>query len=157
MKITLSSIGKPHDSSLKQAIEDFTKRISNYFPVDWLIIPPPKNAGVLQSDELKRVEAASLLQQLTKDDYLVLLDERGKNISSPELANLIQQRGNESTKRILFLIGGAFGVDESIAKRANFTWSLSKLVFPHMIVRLVLAEQVYRACSIIRNEKYHHD
>ncbi len=157
MKITLCSIGKPHDSLLKQTIEDFTKRISNYFPVDWLIIHPPKNVGVLASDELKKVEAASLLQQLSKDDYLVLLDERGRNISSPELANLIQQRGNESTKKIIFLIGGAFGVDESIAKRANFTWSLSKLVFPHMIVRLVLAEQVYRACSIIRNEKYHHD
>ena len=157
MKITLCSIGKPHDSILKQAIEEFTKRVSNYFPVDWLIIPPPKNAGVLASDELKRAEAVSFLQQLTKEDYLVLLDERGKNISSTELANLIQQRGNESTRRIVFLIGGAFGVDESITRRANFTWSLSKLVFPHMIVRLVLAEQVYRACSIIRNEKYHHD
>ena len=157
MKIILCSIGKPHDSSLKLAIEDFTKRIANYFPVEWIIIPPPKNAGVLASDELKRVEAASFLIQLNKEDYLVLLDERGKNISSPELAHLIQQRGNESTKKIFFLIGGAFGVDESIAKRANFVWSLSKLVFPHMIVRLVLAEQVYRACSIIRNEKYHHD
>ena len=67
-----------------------------------------------------------------------------------------QQRANESTKRVFFLIGGAFGVDETVFTRANFTWSLSKLVFPHMIVRLVLAEQVYRACSIIRNEKYHH-
>jgi len=156
MKIMLCSIGKPHDSDLKAAIEEFTKRITNYFSVEWLIVPPPKNAGTLSADELKKVEAASVLQKLTKDDYLVLLDERGKNISSPALATLIQQRGNESTKRIVFLIGGAFGVEDSVFKRANFVWSLSQLVFPHMIVRLILAEQVYRACSIIKNEKYHH-
>ena len=156
MKIMLCSIGKPHDSDLKAAIEEFTKRITNYFSVEWLIVPPQKNAATLSADELKKVEAASVLQKLTKDDYLVLLDERGKNISSPALATLIQQRGNESTKRIVFLIGGAFGVEDSVFKRANFVWSLSQLVFPHMIVRLRLAEQVYRACSIIKNEKYHH-
>jgi len=156
LKITLLSIGKPHDNNLKQAIEEFTKRISNYFPVEWLVIAPPKNAGVLSMEDLKKAEGSLIIQQLTKDDYLILLDERGKNISSPELANQIQQRGNESTKRIVFVIGGAFGVDETVFKKANFVWSLSKLVFPHMIVRLVLAEQIYRACSIIRNEKYHH-
>ena len=156
MKILLCSIGKQHDSELKAAIEDFTKRITNYFSVEWLIIPPPKNAGILSSDDLKKSEAASFLQKLTKEDYLILLDERGKNISSLALATLLQQRGNESTKRIVFLIGGAFGVEESVFKRANFVWSLSQLVFPHMIVRLILAEQVYRACSIIKNEKYHH-
>ncbi len=156
MKIILCSIGKAHDSDLKAAIEDFTKRITNYFSVEWLLIPAPKNAGLLSSEELKKTEATVLLQKLTKDDYLILLDERGKNISSPALATLLQQRGNESTKRVVFLIGGAFGVDEAVFKRANFVWSLSQLVFPHMIVRLVLAEQVYRACSIIKNEKYHH-
>ena len=156
MKILLCSIGKPHDASLKQAIEDFTKRVTNYFPIEWQMIAPPKNAGVLSETDLKKAEAAIFLQQLSKDDYLVLLDERGKNISSPDLAKLFQQRANESTKRVVFLIGGAFGVDESVFTRANFIWSLSKLVFPHMIVRLVLAEQVYRACSIMRNEKYHH-
>ena len=86
----------------------------------------------------------------------ILLDEKGKNISSPQLANIIQQRANESCKQLVFLIGGAFGVDETIVQRANFTWSLSNLVFPHMLVRFMLAEQVYRACSILRNEKYHH-
>ena len=156
MKIILCSIGKPHDALLKQAIEDFTKRATNYFPINWQIISPPKNAGVLSENDLKKAEAAIILQQLTKEDYLVLLDERGKNISSPELSVFLQQRGNESTKRIVFLIGGAFGVDETVFARANFTWSLSKLVFPHMIVRLILTEQVYRACTILRNEKYHH-
>jgi 23S rRNA (pseudouridine1915-N3)-methyltransferase len=93
---------------------------------------------------------------LQKDDYLVALDERGKQISSEGLAEFIMKRGNESVKNLVFLIGGAYGIDEAVMKRANYKWSLSQLVFPHQLVRLILAEQVYRACSINRNEKYHH-
>jgi 23S rRNA (pseudouridine1915-N3)-methyltransferase len=156
MKIQLWSVGKVHDAYAKAGIDDFTKRITNYFPAEWHIISPPKNAGNLSEIDLKKSEAAIILAQLQKDDYLILLDERGKSFSSPELAQWIQQRANESTKRIVFLIGGAFGVDDTVMKRANHTWSLSKLVFPHMLVRLILAEQVYRACTILRNEKYHH-
>jgi len=156
MKILLWSVGKPHDAYVKEGIEDFSKRINKYFTAEWNIISPPKNAAALSEKELKRAEGILLTTQIQKDDYLILLDERGSSFSSPDLAQFIQQRANESNKRIIFLIGGAFGVDESIAKRADFTWSLSKLVFPHMLVRLILAEQVYRACSILRNEKYHH-
>ena len=156
MKIHLWSVGKTHEAYVKAGIEDFTKRINNYFSADWQIISPPKNAAVLSEADLKKAEAALILSQLQKDDFLVLLDERGKAFSSPELAQWLQQRANESTRRLVFLIGGAFGVDESVMKRANLSWSLSRLVFPHMLVRLVLAEQVYRACTILRNEKYHH-
>ncbi|MBS4043330.1 MAG: 23S rRNA (pseudouridine(1915)-N(3))-methyltransferase RlmH [Chitinophagaceae bacterium] len=156
MKIELISVGKPHDKELKNAIEDFTARIKKYFSVEWKIIPNPKNAASMNEVELKRTESESILQLVQPDDYLILLDETGKNISSVELANFIQQRANSSCKKLIFLIGGAFGVDEKINHRAQFIWSLSKLVFPHMIVRLILAEQVYRACSILRNEKYHH-
>ncbi len=156
MKLQLWSIGKAHDAYVKDGIADFTKRINKYFPADWLIIAPPKNAAVLSEVDLKKAEAEMVLQQLTKDDYLVLLDERGKQVSSPELAQLLQQLANGSHKKIVFLIGGAFGVDDSVMKRANYTWSFSKLVFPHMLVRLILSEQIYRACSILRNEKYHH-
>ena len=156
MKLQFWSIGKPHEAYAKAGIEEFTKRLNNYFTADWHIIPSPKNAANLSEPDLKKAEAAIVLQQLQKDDYLILLDERGKQFSSPELAQWLQQRANESTRRIVFLIGGAFGVDETVAKRADHVWSLSKLVFPHMLVRLVLAEQVYRACTILRNEKYHH-
>ena len=156
MKIQFWSIGKPHEKYIKEGVEDFTSRISKYFKVEWNIIAPPKNAGVMSETELKKQEADIILQQLNDDDFLVLLDERGKNISSIELSELLQKRANESSKRLVFLIGGAFGVHESVMKKAGFTWSLSKLVFPHMLVRLILAEQVYRACSILRNEKYHH-
>lgn len=156
MKIQFWSVGKSHEKYIKDGVEDFTGRIGKYFRVEWNIIPPPKNAAVLSENELKKQEAEILRSQLTEDDFLVLLDERGKNISSVELSELLQKRANESTRRIVFLIGGAFGVDEDIRQRANFTWSLSRLVFPHMLVRLILAEQVYRACTILRNEKYHH-
>ncbi|MGZ5245684.1 MAG: 23S rRNA (pseudouridine(1915)-N(3))-methyltransferase RlmH [Flavitalea sp.] len=157
MKIQLWSIGKPHDPDLKNAIEDFTSRIGRYYPVQWQVIPNIKNAATLSSDDLKKKEAAVLLQMISKDDYLVLLDERGKNIDSVQLANLIQLRANESTRQIIFLIGGAFGVDQTIMSRANFTWALSNLIFPHQLVRLILSEQVYRACTILRNERYHHE
>lgn len=157
MKIQLWSVGKAHESYVKEGIEDFSKRIGNYFPVQWHIIPPPKQAASLSEPTLKKAEALSILQLLEKDDYLVLLDERGKQFSSPELSVFLQKRANESTKKLIFLVGGAFGVDETIVERAHFCWSLSKLVFPHMLVRLILAEQLYRACTIVRNEKYHHN
>ena len=156
MKIILMSVGKPHDTNLKDAIDDFTSRIKKYFTVEWQIIAAPKNAAVLSEADLKKAEAILIQNQLQKDDYLMLMDERGKQFSSPELALFIQQRANESCKKIVFLIGGAFGTDESISKRANHICSFSKMVFPHQIFRLMLAEQIYRACSILRNEKYHH-
>jgi len=106
--------------------------------------------------DLKQKEGETILGLLKKEDYLVLLDERGKQLSSEGLAEFIQQRANESQKNIIFLIGGAFGVSKELMDRANYKWSLSQLVFPHQIVRMLLAEQVYRACSINRNEKYHH-
>jgi len=156
MKILFWSIGKAHEGYVKEGVEMFTKRISNYYPVEWNIIPMPKNAGVLSEQDLKKKEGEIILNLLQKEDQLILLDERGKQLTSEGLAALIQTKANESAKNIVFLIGGAFGVSDEVTKRANFRWSLSQLVFPHQLVRLILAEQVYRACSIIRNEKYHH-
>lgn len=104
----------------------------------------------------KEKEGEILLAALEKDDHLVLLDEKGKIISSEALAGLIQQSADTGKKNIIFLIGGAFGVSAAVFSRAQFRWSLSQLVFPHQLVRLILAEQLYRACTINRNEKYHH-
>ncbi len=156
MKILFWTIGKNHEPYVKEGIELFTKRISNYYPVEWNIIATAKNAASLSETDLKKKEGDILTGLLQKDDYLVLLDESGKQLSSEELAGFIQLRANESIKNIVFLIGGAYGVSEAVKQRANYQWSLSKLVFPHQLVRLILAEQVYRACSINRNEKYHH-
>lgn len=156
MKLLFLSVGKTHETYVQSGIEEFTGRVGKYFPVSWQLIPAPKNAPNMSETALKKAEALAILQQLQTDDFLILLDERGLQLSSPGLAQMIQQRANESCKRLVFLIGGAFGVDDTVTKKANAVWSLSKLVFPHMLVRLILAEQVYRACSIIKNEKYHH-
>lgn len=156
MKLQIYTIGKPHESFVKEGIELFTKRISHYYAVQWTIIPMPKNAGILSKTDLKQKEGEAILNLIKKDDYLVLLDDKGKLFKSETLAKFIQQRANEAEKNIIFLIGGAYGVSNAILQRANYTWSLSPLVFPHQLVRLILAEQIYRACSIIKNEKYHH-
>lgn len=156
MKITFISLGKNHDPYVKTGIEDFTKRISRYYKVDWSIIPVPKNASAMSEAEMKKKEGEAILQLLNKEDYLVALEERGKQLSSEGLASFIQSRANESARNLVFLIGGAYGLDEAVLKRAQFKWSLSELVFPHQLVRLILAEQVYRACTILKNEKYHH-
>lgn len=156
MKIQFWSVGKTDESYVKEGIRDFTERISRYYPVSWRIIPPAKQTASTPEDAVKKTEGATILGLLTKDDYLVLLDERGKNPDSVEFSKFIAQRANESTRQLVFLIGGAFGVDEAVKQRAQYVWSLSKLVFPHQLVRLILAEQVYRACTIQRNEKYHH-
>ena len=149
-------MGKNHEPYVRDGIEDFTKRISKYYPVEWTIIPMPKNAGMMSEMDLKKKEGEIILSWLKKDDYLVALDENGKEMTSEQLAKFIQGRANESIKTIVFVIGGAFGLDEAILNKSNHKWSLSKLTFPHQLVRLILAEQVYRACTIIRNEKYHH-
>lgn len=156
MKIQFWSIGKSHDTYVKEGVEMFTKRISNYYPVQWQIIPMPKNAIGMTEAELKTKEGDLVLGALKKEDHLILLDEKGKQLNSEGLATFLQQRANESERNIVFLIGGAYGVSKGVLERANFIWSLSFLVFPHQLVRLILAEQVYRACTIQRNEKYHH-
>ncbi len=156
MKFQFCTIGKNHEPYVKEGVDLFTKRICNYYAADWNIIPMPKNAASLSEIDLKKKEGECIIGLLQKEDYLLLLDEKGKQQTSEELANFIQLRANESVKNIVFLIGGAYGVSDAVKQRANFQWSLSKLVFPHQLVRLILAEQVYRACSINRNEKYHH-
>jgi len=156
MKIYFWSVGKAHDSYVKEGIEIFTKRISHYYPIEWKIFSSAKNAAQLSEEEIKKTEGILLQNALQNDDILVCLDEHGKQWTSMELAGFIQQKANQSSKNIIFLIGGAYGIHSDVLKRSHQKWSLSKLVFPHQLVRLILAEQIYRACTIIRNEKYHH-
>jgi 23S rRNA (pseudouridine1915-N3)-methyltransferase len=156
MKIQLLSIGKDHEPYVKSGVEDFTRRISRYYPLEWSLIPAPKNAATLTQPDLKKKEGETILGLLAKDDFLIALDERGKQMTSEGLASFIQTRANDSTKKLVFLIGGVYGLDDSILKRADYRWSLSQLTLPHQLVRLLLAEQLYRACTILRNEKYHH-
>ena len=155
MKIQIWSVGKAHESFVKEGIEMFTKRTNHYFPAEWNIISGPKKPGS-EISQLKQKEGEIILSAIAKEDYLVLLDEKGKSVTSEVFSMFLEQRAISSVKNLIFLIGGAYGVSEAVMKRADFTWSLSRLVFPHQLVRLIVAEQLYRACSIIRNEKYHH-
>jgi 23S rRNA (pseudouridine1915-N3)-methyltransferase len=157
MKIECWAIGKPHETYITQGVNDFTERIGNYFPVEWRLFSLKKNAASGYRQKLIQEEGSMILSALKPEDWLVSLDENGKSLSSRKLAEFIRDRGNESVKRLIFLIGGAYGLDEPLLKKSKFIWSLSTLTFPHQLVRLILAEQIYRACSIGRNEKYHHD
>lgn len=152
MKIELRAIGKNHDVNFKGPIQLFTDRIKHYFPVEWKIIPPSR---LPQQKDAIAAETQILFQR-QPGDIVVALDERGKQLSSVKLAAYIEKQSLESVKNLIFLIGGAYGMDQQLVRSANFVWSLSDLTFPHQMVRLILAEQVYRACTIIRGEGYHH-
>lgn len=153
MKIQLWSVGKNHEGYVSEGIEMFTKRINHYCEANWVLLPTTK--ATLPA-LIKKEESEKVLQRLQQDDYLILLDERGMNWNNQDIAKQIEKCQTKAVKQLIFLIGGAYGVDARILSRANATWSLSKLVFPHMIVRLILSEQIYRSFTILRNEKYHH-
>lgn len=150
-KQVLVSVGKRHDPSLTGAIDEFTQRLNREVETGWQLIKP---SG---ADELtaRRLESASILSVLRADDHVVLLDERGEQFTSPAFASKYQQWLSRPG-RIVYVIGGAYGVDELLFDRADTVWALSKLVFPHQLVRVVLAEQLYRAHMIIKNHPYHH-
>lgn len=152
MSIRIISIGKKPTSWIKQGLEDYQKRLQRPFDVEWCILPNSHQKG----PKSRQDEARSIIGLLKNDDHVILLDESGKNISSIELSNLILNQ-LEKSKNLVFIIGGSYGVDETVFKRADFVWSLSKLVFPHQIVRLLLIEQVYRSQEISKNNPYHHE
>jgi 23S rRNA (pseudouridine1915-N3)-methyltransferase len=121
MKIVIWSVGKADESYIKEGVATFTKRIGHYYPIEWHLITPSKASEPIQ---IKKEEAINILKTLSQNDVLILLDEKGKMLSSPGLAKLIQQKANQSAHRIVFLIGGAYGVAEEIKAKAQFTWSL---------------------------------
>lgn len=146
MKILIISPGKPHDDTVRDGIAEYEKRLQKALPLEWAL-PKPSD---------KEAEGETILKLVKDGDYVVLLDERGRDIDTPGLAGLLDKRLQGGTKRLVVVIGGAFGVSQEIAARANETLKLSSLVFPHMLVRLMLAEQLYRAHSILSGGKYHH-
>lgn len=151
MKLTVVSVGKKHDKLLAESIKDFEKRLRSPFTFEWLFLP---NSNFLD-EKARNEETTRILKTLSTDDFVILLDERGKNISSPEFSKILTD--NLINKNVKIVIGGAFGVSEELRIRADLVWSLSKLVFPHQIVRLILAEQIYRAQEISKQSKYHHE
>ena len=155
MKILILTVGKKDEGKYKEAIMDFTLRTQHYFDIQWMLIKGASQPHA-PTENQKKEEAENILKNILTDDFVILLDENGNSISSPVFSDLLQKHLNKSTKRIIFVIGGAYGVSNEILVRANFTLSFSKMVFPHGIARLVLIEQIYRAGTILRGEKYHH-
>jgi 23S rRNA (pseudouridine1915-N3)-methyltransferase len=153
MKILFVSVGKSHDPLLRDSIEEFSSRISRHIQVEWKIIPSSKKDGVSG----KKEEGDAINKIVSLGDFVVSLDERGKAFSSVDFADFFQKRLNDGAKRVLFIIGGSYGLHQDVLDKSGLILSLSKLTFPHQLVRLVIAEQVYRAFSITRGEKYHHE
>ena len=155
MKITIVAIGKKHDSRLVEAIENYSARLTHYVKLEWKPLEA-KITPTMSKEHIKNIESEVLLLQTSAEDTVIILDENGTSLSSPALARKLQHYMNQSIKNLVIIIGGAYGVSDALLKRADFIWSISPLVFPHQLVRLILAEQLYRAHSIIAGEKYHH-
>lgn len=150
MKIRILTVGKKHEAWVEKGIERFIERLRPPFAATFEIIPHSGKSG----DDAIREESEKIEKRLSSDDAIILLDERGKNLSSPELAAHIERLSGQN---IVIIIGGAYGVSAQLRQRANLVWSLSRLVFPHQLVRLILAEQLYRAQEISRGGQYHHE
>lgn len=156
MKVVLIQVDKTQDSYLIDGIENYTRRLHNYTDFRILTINVPKAVRQRSHSEQKVEEAKLILNEIAPEDTLILLDEKGKEFTSVDFAKFITQKQNASVKRLIFLIGGPFGFDEQIYKRANSTIALSQMTFSHQMVRLFFVEQLYRAHTIIKGEKYHH-
>lgn len=147
----LLAIGKKHEAWVLDGIERYQKRLKRPFDVEWILLPHSAREG----QQARQEESDRLLDRLSDQDFVVLLDERGENISSPQLSSLLETAFMAS-RPVTIIIGGAYGVDDRIHDRAGFIWSLSALVFPHQLVRLILTEQLYRAQEIAAGNPYHH-
>lgn len=157
MKILLLQVDKTQDSYLNDGVEIYTRRLGNYTTFDTQTINVPKNIRQRSHAEQKNEEAKLILKLILPEDQLVLLDEKGKEYGSVDFSKFIAQKQNASVKRLVFLIGGPFGFDQSVYNRANAQLALSKMTFSHQMVRLFFVEQLYRAFTILKGEKYHHD
>jgi 23S rRNA (pseudouridine1915-N3)-methyltransferase len=157
MKIKLIAIGKTDEPYLTEGMKSYENRIRRYIPLEVVEISGLKNASKLSKEEWKSKEAVKILSLLTKQDIIILLDEKGKEMGSVEFSSFLNQKFGSGSKNLIFIIGGPYGFDETVRKRAHFSLSLSLMTFSHQMVRLFFLEQLYRALTILRNEAYHHD
>ena len=155
MKILLLAVGTTTDENMKNQIQSFTTRLSHYVDFKYIEIPNKKKSNKLTISEFKNFESEMLKKNILKGDHIILLDEKGKSYTSVEFSKKIEGFMINSYKRIVFVIGGAYGFTNQIYNQANDKLSLSKMTFSHQMIRLFFVEQLYRAFTIIKNEKYH--
>ena len=149
--IKVIAIGKKHESWVAEGIERYQKRLKPPFDIEWVLLPH----STLNGTQARENESQAIMAKLSQSDYVILLDEHGGMYDSPALAQKLNNLFINS-QNVVLVIGGAYGVDGTLMERANLKWSLSPLVFPHQLVRLIMAEQIYRAQEISSGGPYHH-
>jgi 23S rRNA (pseudouridine1915-N3)-methyltransferase len=157
MKITLLTVGKTDKDWVRQGMEIYVSRLKHYIPFAVVEIPELKNVSALTKDQIKTREGELILKNIKPTDDLILLDERGKEYTSVELAKVIQDKISYVGKDMVYVIGGAYGFSDAVYQRANSKISLSRMTFSHQMVRAIFVEQIYRAFTIIKGEPYHHE
>lgn len=157
MKITLLTVGKTDKEWVKNGLDIYASRLKHYIPFSLVEIPELKNVSSLSREQIKIREGELILKNIRPSDDLILLDERGKEYSSMELAKVIQDKISYAGKDMVFVIGGAYGFSEAVYARADSKLSLSRMTFSHQMVRTIFVEQLYRAFTIIKGEPYHHE
>ena len=156
MKIVLITIGKTNEKYLIEGISDYQKRLKHYTNFERIEIANLKNAKNFSESELMQREGELILKQIKNSDHLVLLDDKGKDFTSPKFSEKMQGWMLSGKKRLVFVVGGAYGFSEEVYARADEKLSLSKMTFSHQMVRLFFVEQIYRGYTILNNEPYHH-
>lgn len=157
MKISLICIGKTDDKYVNEGIDTYTKRLKHYIGFQLVVLPDVKNSKHLSQEQQKQKEGELLLKNILPQDTVVLLDERGTQFRSVDFAASLEKQMVASVNHLVYLIGGPYGFDDAIYRRANTKMALSKMTFSHQMIRLFFVEQVYRAMTIIRGEPYHHE
>lgn len=156
MKTELILVGKTVNKHFVALIDDYVGRINHYMPFSITTIPELKNTKALSIEQQKMLEGEQILKKIQSGDTVVLLDEHGREMTSVETATWMEKR-QHTARRLVFVIGGAYGFSQAVYDRANEMLSLSRMTFSHQMVRLIFAEQIYRACTIIKGEPYHHE
>lgn len=156
MKITFILNGKTEEDYIIKGSSIYEQRLKHYLSFETIVIPALKNTKALSIVQQKQKEGELILKSIQSTDKLILLDENGKEHSSVQFSNFIQQQMNSGIKNLVFVVGGPYGFSDEIYKRANGKVSLSKMTFSHQMVRLFFVEQLYRAMTILKNEPYHH-
>ncbi len=157
MKITLLVIGKTDSKYFSEAIAEYQKRLQHYIPFEMEVIPDLRNTKNLSEEQQKEKEGELILKLIQPGDYLVLLDDKGKEYSSVQFASYLEKKMHIINKRLIFVVGGPYGFSQKVYDAAKEKLSLSKMTFSHQMIRLIFTEQVYRAMTILNNEPYHHE
>ena len=158
MKITVITVGKIKEKYLKDAIAEYTKRLSKYCKLEIVEVADektPDHASETVEDAIRAKEAERILKYVKDDAHIITLEIQGKQLTSEELAEKIEKLGVQGTSHIIFIIGGSIGIGEEVLQKSNFALSFSKMTFPHQLMRVILLEQIYRSYRIINGEPYH--